>query len=77
MCIELKWKVLLLLLNSHSAQIESLAGEIGLQIAGYYAAPENFYESSLERAPGSKIADKIVENFSNACFVVVRFKLLI
>ena len=42
-----------------------------LQIYGYYAAAENFYDNSLEKAPGSKIADKIAENNSSACFVVV------
>lgn len=53
------------------AQIEAFAEAEGLQISGYYAAAENFEENSVERAPGLKIADKIVELAPNACLVMV------
>uniref|UniRef100_U5EVW6 MPN domain-containing protein n=1 Tax=Corethrella appendiculata TaxID=1370023 RepID=U5EVW6_9DIPT len=52
-------------------QVESKAAKEGLQIIGYYAAAENFYDNTIEKAPGCKIADKIAENVSNACFVVI------
>lgn len=52
-------------------QIETLANELGLQIAGYYVACEQFYDNSIEKAPGVRIAEKIVENNSNACFAIV------
>lgn len=48
-----------------------MAAENDLQIVGYYAAAENFYDSSIEKAPAGRIADKIAENFPNACFIVV------
>lgn len=48
-----------------------MATEEGLQIAGYYAAAENFNDNTIDKAPGPKVADKISEFFSNACFVVV------
>ncbi|KAM8712469.1 hypothetical protein ACLKA7_012909 [Drosophila subpalustris] len=57
-------------------QIDSYADSKGLAIAGYYAAPENFYDNQIEKAPAAKIADKIQENFKNACFVVVDNKLV-
>ena len=53
-------------------QIEAMAAEDGLQISGYYAAAERFYDNSIEKAPGAKIADKIADNLNNACFFVVR-----
>jgi ER membrane protein complex subunit 8/9 len=52
-------------------EVEAKFAQKGLQIAGYYAAAENFYDNTLERIPGAKIADKIAENCSPTCFVVV------
>lgn len=52
-------------------QIEAFAEAEGLQISGYYAAAENFDENGVERAPGLKIADKIVDLTPNACLVMV------
>lgn len=47
-----------------------------LQIVGYYAGAENYYDNTIEKAPGARIADKIAENCStNACFIVVSFSL--
>ncbi|XP_041986832.1 ER membrane protein complex subunit 8/9 homolog [Aricia agestis] len=40
-------------------------------IVGYYAASENFYENTPERCPSQKIADKILEFYPKAVFVVV------
>ncbi|XP_034477608.1 ER membrane protein complex subunit 8/9 homolog [Drosophila innubila] len=57
-------------------QIDSYADSNGLVIAGYYAAPENFYDNQIDKAPAAKIADKIQENFKNACFAVVDNKLM-
>ncbi|XP_034105314.1 ER membrane protein complex subunit 8/9 homolog [Drosophila nasuta] len=57
-------------------QIDSYADNEGLVIAGYYAAPENFYDNQIEKAPAAKIADKIQENFKNACFAIVDNKLV-
>lgn len=57
-------------------QIDSYAESEGLVIAGYYAAPENFYDNQIEKAPAAKIADKIQENFKNACFAIVDNKLV-
>lgn len=57
-------------------QIDAYAESEGLVIAGYYAAPENFYDNHIEKAPAAKIADKIQENFKNACFAVVDNKLV-
>lgn len=48
-----------------------MANAEDLQIAGYYSAAENFNANTVYNAPGKKIADKIAENFSSACFVVV------
>jgi len=45
-------------------------------IGGYYAAPENFYDNQVDKTPAAKIADKIQENFKNACFAVVDNKLM-
>lgn len=53
-----------------------MASEDGLHIAGYYAAAENFNDTSLEKAPGLKIADKIAEYVSNACCAIVRLRTL-
>ena len=39
-------------------------------------AHENFYDTSCEKAPGHKIADKIYENNKSACFIVVDNKLV-
>lgn len=52
-------------------QVESRAANEGLQIVGYYAAAENFYDNSIDKAPGMKIAEKIVENNGSACVVMV------
>lgn len=41
-------------------------------IAGYYAACENFRDNTVEKCPGQKIAEKIVEYFPAAVFIVVR-----
>lgn len=40
-------------------------------IAGYYAACENFRDNTVEKCPGQKIAEKIVEHFPSAVFIVV------
>jgi ER membrane protein complex subunit 8/9 len=53
-------------------QVESRASSAGLQIIGYYAAAENFYENSIDKLPGVKIAEKIVEINGSACVVMVR-----
>lgn len=45
-------------------------------MAGYYCAAENFYDNTLDKAPAGKIADKILENNKNACFVIVDNKLM-
>jgi ER membrane protein complex subunit 8/9 len=52
-------------------QVEARAASEGLQILGYYAAAENFYDNSIDKAPGMKIAEKIVENNGSACVVMV------
>lgn len=52
-------------------QIEALAAHEGLLVAGYYAAAENFYDNTLERAPAVKIADKIAEYVPNAAVIMV------
>lgn len=50
-----------------------MANEQNLSIAGYYAAAENFYDNSLEKAPGAKIADKIAESIPSAIFALVNY----
>lgn len=45
-------------------------------MAGYYCASEDFYENTVEKAPAAKIADKIQENYKNACFVVIDNKMM-
>uniref|UniRef100_A0A0K8TR42 MPN domain-containing protein n=1 Tax=Tabanus bromius TaxID=304241 RepID=A0A0K8TR42_TABBR len=52
-------------------QIEAFAAERNLYIAGYYAASENFNETSIEKVPGIKIAEKIYENYSSACLIII------
>lgn len=52
-------------------QVESRASREGLQIIGYYAAAENFYDNSLDKLPGIKIAEKIAEQNGSACVVMV------
>ncbi|XP_067002432.1 ER membrane protein complex subunit 8/9 homolog [Anabrus simplex] len=51
-------------------QIDHMASKNGLVIAGYYLGNENIRDLSYEKA-GHRIADKIAENFSNACLIVV------
>lgn len=48
-----------------------MAADEGLQIAGYYAAAENFNENSIEKVPGARLADKISEQLGNAVCVMV------
>ncbi|EDW72305.1 uncharacterized protein Dwil_GK20856 [Drosophila willistoni] len=57
-------------------QIDAYAEREGLVIGGYYAAPENFYDNQLDKAPAAKIADKIQENYKNACFTLIDNKLV-
>ncbi|XP_026331011.1 ER membrane protein complex subunit 8/9 homolog [Hyposmocoma kahamanoa] len=52
-------------------QIEAAAQADNRIIAGYYAASENFRENTVEKCPGQRIAEKIVEYFPSAIFVVV------
>lgn len=54
-------------------QIEAAAQPDNRIIAGYYAASENFRENTVEKCPGLRIAEKIVEYFPSAIFVVVRW----
>lgn len=52
-------------------QIESMAEANGLSIAGYYAGAELYHENTIDKAPGMKLADKIAENFPQACCAVI------
>lgn len=52
-------------------QIEATAQADNRVIAGYYAACENFKDNSVDKCPGQKIAEKIVEHCPSAIFVVV------
>jgi Uncharacterised protein family (UPF0172) len=52
-------------------QVEARASKDNLQIVGYYAAAENFYDNTIDKVPAIKIAEKIVENNGSACVVVV------
>lgn len=52
-------------------QVESRAASEGLQILGYYAAAESFVDNSIDKAPGIKIAEKIVENNGSSIVVMV------
>lgn len=54
-------------------QVESRAASEGLQIIGYYAAAENFYDNSLDKVPGIKIAEKIAEQNGSAYVVMVSY----
>ncbi|XP_069669027.1 ER membrane protein complex subunit 8 [Periplaneta americana] len=51
-------------------QIDHMATTSGLVVAGYYLANENIKDLSYEKC-GQRIADKIAENFSSACLVVI------
>lgn len=53
-------------------QIETAAQAENRVIAGYYAGCENFKDNTVEACPGQKIAEKIVEYFPSAVFIVVR-----
>ncbi|KAK6630918.1 hypothetical protein RUM44_003090 [Polyplax serrata] len=53
-------------------QIDQMATAKGLVIAGYYIANENFRDTSSET--GHRVADRIAENFSSACLVVIENK---
>lgn len=57
-------------------QAETRAAKENLQIAGYYAAAENFYDNTLDRVPGIRIAEKIAEVNSNAYLVLVDNRLV-
>lgn len=48
-----------------------MARSEGVQIAGYYAAAENFNENSIEKVPGARIAEKISDHVNNALCVMV------
>ncbi|XP_062549749.1 ER membrane protein complex subunit 8/9 homolog [Armigeres subalbatus] len=52
-------------------QVEAKAAKQGLQVLGYYAAAENFYDNSVEKAPGGRIAEKVAENVTGAVFAVI------
>ncbi|XP_028165257.1 ER membrane protein complex subunit 8/9 homolog [Ostrinia furnacalis] len=52
-------------------QIETMAQADNLVIAGYYAGCENFGANTVEACPGQKIAEKIVEYFPSAVFIVI------
>lgn len=52
-------------------QVEARAIREGLKIIGYYAAAENFYDNTIDKAPGIKMAEKIVENNGSACVIMV------
>jgi ER membrane protein complex subunit 8/9 len=54
-------------------QVEARAAKEDLQIIGYYAAAENYYDNSIDRVPAIKIAEKIVENNGSAVVAVVSF----
>lgn len=51
-------------------QIDHVAAQSGLTVAGYYTAHENLKENSFEKAY-NRVADKIAENFGAACLIVV------
>lgn len=51
-------------------QVDQAASNENLTIAGYYVANESISDLSIDKA-ANKIADKIAENFSSACFIVV------
>ncbi|KAK3930792.1 ER membrane protein complex subunit 8/9-like protein [Frankliniella fusca] len=51
-------------------QVDQVAANSDLTIAGYYVANENISDVSVDRA-ANRIADKIAENFPPACFIVL------
>lgn len=51
-------------------QIDSMTSSSELIIAGYYVANENIRDLSTDK-PANRIADKIAENFSSACLVII------
>lgn len=52
-------------------QTEALAAQNDLHIAGYYAACELYQDNTIEKAPGIRIAEKIVETVPNAAFIII------
>lgn len=56
-------------------QVEARAESEGLKIVGYYAAAENFYDGSIDKAPGIKIAEKLVELNGSASVIIVSLTL--
>ncbi|XP_063704346.1 ER membrane protein complex subunit 8/9 homolog [Culicoides brevitarsis] len=57
-------------------QAEARAAKENLQIAGYYAAAENFYDNTLDRVPGLRVAEKVAEFNANAYLVLVDNRLV-
>ncbi|CAD7006290.1 ER membrane protein complex subunit 8/9 homolog [Ceratitis capitata] len=57
-------------------QVDAFADRENLVVAGYYVAPENYYDASVEKAPAVKIAEKLLECNKNACLVVIDNKLM-
>lgn len=51
--------------------MESRAAKEDLQIIGYYCAAENFYDNTIDRAPGIRIAEKVAELHSAAYLLMV------
>lgn len=62
--------------NQIKNQIDVYAERENLLVAGYYCAAENFYDNTIDKAPAAKIADKIQENYKNACFILIDNKLM-
>ena len=56
-------------------QVDQIAANQDLIIAGYYVANENILDLSADKA-ANRIADKIAENFPSACLIVVDNKQL-
>lgn len=52
-------------------QAEALVAAENLQIGGYYAACELLQDKTVDKAPGSRIAERIAENNPNAAFIVL------
>ncbi|XP_063235870.1 ER membrane protein complex subunit 8/9 homolog [Bacillus rossius redtenbacheri] len=50
-------------------QIDHWASSVGLHIVGYYLANEDIRDLSFERC--NRIAEKVADNFSSACMVVI------
>ncbi|XP_047516928.1 ER membrane protein complex subunit 8/9 homolog [Pieris napi] len=57
-------------------QIDNMAQTDNRIIVGYYAACENYNDSSVEKCPSTKIAEKIAEFFPSALFAVIENKKL-